>query len=176
MPNWCTNDMNVSGDPVAVAQFVKDMNGDGATKSDEVILDFNAVIPMPRVLTDRENEDGRLITEFPVLGEKQAWYNWQIAHWGVKWGACEPHFSETYTESDESVSYRYETAWTYPEAWIRTVVAFYPHLTFYFYWVEGGMAFCGEANGVDGVLSFTYLDFEETYGTDDEEEEEEVEV
>ena len=142
MPNWCGNILTVTGDPEKVTEFVEQMKGvefdeDGTPKG-EVALDFEAVMPMPRVLKGRKSpsDDGSI-----------TWYDWQTEHWGVKWGSCNSHID---SQEDGKVVYRYDTPWGPAINWIETLISYYPWLSFLAEWEECGMGFAGETAGEDG--------------------------
>lgn len=138
MPNWCENQMVVKGDPERVEQFVEQMKG-LTEKGEEYLLDFEAVIPMPKVLDGRKSpsDDGSI-----------TWYDWQVGHWGVKWGACDVNLS--YDKGSNIAIYDFNTPWGPAIPWQETVIEFYPWLSFTFEWVEWGMCFRGNQSGENG--------------------------
>lgn len=82
--------------------------------SHPTLLSFHRLLPVPADVAARD------------YGAPGGGYEWQKAHWGVKWGASGACLSE---EAD-SLSYSFETAWSAPNAWLQTVSADYPALMF----------------------------------------------
>lgn len=151
MPNWCNCTMTVEGEPEKVAEFVSQMKGvdeDGAV----VALDFEAVMPMPRVLSGRTSPSEGIIN----------WYDWQVANWGVKWGACRSDVSQS--NGDRVAFYTFDTPWGPAVNWQERVIEYYPWLSFSFTWEEWGMMFAGEQHGDKGIAS----DVEERELTEEE--------
>lgn len=142
MPNWCNNTMLVKGTPEQIEEFVEQMvsNSEKGDHTDVSALDFDAVVPMPRVLRGRTSpaDDGSI-----------TWYDWAIDNWGTKWNACAVHI-EQYTKGDNSALYHYKTAWSPAEHWQMKVIECFPWLKFEFYWEEPDMNFCGGMKGKYG--------------------------
>jgi len=145
MPNWCNNTMTVSGDPEKVAEFVEQqkavaLDPDG-TPIGESLLDFDQVVPMPSVLRNRKSpSDDKSIT----------WYEWAVANWGTKWGACDVGYD--YKEGNDTVLYDFSSAWSPPVDWFEKVIEYYPWLDFQLEWEEGGMGFAGKLTGTKGIV------------------------
>ena len=53
-------------------------------------------------------------------------YDWQKAHWGLKWCAS----FATREESESGLTYVFETPWEVPLLWMEKVATDYPLLTF----------------------------------------------
>lgn len=128
MPNWCTNDVDIVGDPETIKQVVdvvknKD-NGSG-------IFQMNDFVPMPQELEE---------TTAPQ--DEPNWYNWRISNWGTKWELDE----ETQMEIEEkSIGLGYNTAWSPNCDFWTTFSRKYPTLKIYHRYYEEGMSFIGEA-------------------------------
>ena len=119
MPNWCVNQVDISGDEAEVAKLVE------FVKSDENSFTFENIVPPPATpmyssdcthnkyvcgcesvaQPDPENEgkfmwviDGKKVeyhgkcpthNEHSFSNHPDNWYNWNITNWGTKWSAGE---------------------------------------------------------------------------------------
>ena len=119
MPNWCVNQVDISGDETEVAKLV------AFVKSDENSFTFENIVPPPATpmyssdcthnkyvcgcesvaQPDPENEgkfmwviDGKKVeyhgkcpthNEHSFSNHPDNWYNWNITNWGTKWSAGE---------------------------------------------------------------------------------------
>jgi hypothetical protein len=119
MPNWCVNQVDISGDEAEVAKLVE------FVKSDENSFTFENIVPPPATpmyssdcthnkyvcgcesvaQPDPENEgkfmwviDGKKVeyhgkcpthNEHSFSNHPDNWYNWNINNWGTKWSAAE---------------------------------------------------------------------------------------
>ena len=127
MPNWCWNELTVSGDDKEVDRFVefaKDKievglnilpNGERVIKYEETVLSFETFIPLP------------------VCG----WdYNWCCKNWGTKWNCNEVEFYNGI--------YSFNTAWSPPAPVIKRMGELFPKLTFHLYYEESGDDYEGD--------------------------------
>lgn len=122
MPNWCTNRLEVSGDPEPLSVFIASVSNSAGS------LDFERGFPSPA------NDDG-----WGSLG-------WRTHYWGTKWNivdqdndaSCQP-----ICRLAKLALWDFETAWTPPEAWVIEVSKNNPALTFSLYYDEGGTNFSG---------------------------------
>tara|TARA_R110000823_G_C15539677_1_gene457949 strand:+ start:81 stop:485 length:405 start_codon:yes stop_codon:yes gene_type:complete len=87
MPNWCENEIRVSGDTKKVKAFMK------FVKSKDQDFDFEKVIPLPKGEWD---------------------YQWCLDNWDTKWNACDVEREYNPKYGDE-VEYTFNTAWSPPE-------------------------------------------------------------
>lgn len=148
MPNWCTNDLHVSGDKEQLRDFVsKSIVNDDFTLS--------GTYPTPAELENetapsyyRGNEHDH---ESRIAFEKREkelkdryghtnWYDWRIQNWGTKWDTS---YASVYMNDDDEFGVSFESAWAPPCRWMRTVAKMYPLLTFKLSYMEEGMCFCG---------------------------------
>lgn len=138
MPNWCNNELVISGDEENVAKaktfILKDNN-----------VDFSILSPMPESITSNKGD---------------MWYNWAMSNWGVKWNVIEGS-----TIAFEG-GYIFSTAWCHPDIWFTNLVdKLYQEgiiVDITLKYAEGGCWFGGEITNDDdgGTISNTYDDDE----------------
>ena len=115
MPNWCQNEITISGDEKEVKEFIKFVS------SKESKFDFNKIYPMPKELEGTVSGSESLKSDeqkakselWNVEYGADNWYDWKILHWGTKW-ELDPSYIEVDDEGDY-VTYRFDTAWSPPE-------------------------------------------------------------
>ena len=113
MPNWCNNNVEISGPKKVIDQIqkivdekhIKDDN-DPNIPEDQGLLDW--MVPMPKELRETQ-ADG---TERKDLLEKYGhsdWYGWANDNWGTKWDI---HEFYGFTRKNEStIEFGFDTAW-----------------------------------------------------------------
>jgi hypothetical protein len=151
MPNWCDNELVVSGPTSEVGRFL------AAAKGEETVLSFERLVPPP--------------AEYPPLPgcEKsdRDWYMWRVTNWGTKWDADEVTVEELDPEQawhDEqsdgdgvdgqlrSVGFTFDTAWGPPREWVVAASAQFPRLRFRLTYWEPCMEFHGYLNAHAGEV------------------------
>jgi hypothetical protein len=134
MPNWCANKLTVTGSVEEVQAFKAKAVGHPPWSEPEGppdVLNFHSLVPLPvEVLT----------TGTPSNNE--AAYQWQLANWGCKWGACDAGIVD---ECESCLVYAFNTAWSPPIPFIQTVAKQWPGLIFVLEYEESGMGFKGLA-------------------------------
>ena len=88
------------------------------------------------------------------------WYDWNVREWGTKWDANDAELDTDLSELDgnlnNSISYRFSTAWSIPEPVFTAMVQQHPTLSFEFSSEEEqgwGAEFCSSDDEEDGVRS-----------------------
>lgn len=122
MADMGENELKISGDIAelrrfrerADARFAPPSERDPYNGNHPTLLSFHRLLPVPADVSVRD------------YGAPGGGYQWQKANWGVKWGASAVHLSE---EAD-SLVYSFETPWSAPLAFLQSVSADYPALTF----------------------------------------------
>lgn len=129
MPNWCENELTVSGKGLFVGAFLEGVRGE------EGVLDFQRVVPIPD----------------EVKVGSSALVAWAYDNWGTKWNAVEPSGQVLdMARGRRKVTLRFDTAWSPPLPVVRKLISDYPLLDFTLRYWEGGMQFRGELRGRRG--------------------------
>ena len=164
MPNWCNNQLVITGDYKERERFILATQTaivDSVGDSKYEILD--RLYPCPHELEETmsggfgKNEDGTKRPEQIELERKQAenfakygakdWYDWKNTNWGTKWGDC-----DTYNEDHDTdrTVFRFDSAWSPPIEGITHISTLFPTLSFVLIYEEGGMGYYGVATIENG--------------------------
>ena len=135
MPNWCNNELQVSGPAEDLAKFKQQAVGHspwGTPAKDEKPsrLNFHNLVPVPEHILK--------------LGYVNAGYDWEVKHWGARWGACDVELGD---ESELSICYHFDTAWAPAVPFVENACKKWPSLQFILDYDEPGMAFKGICKG-----------------------------
>jgi hypothetical protein len=166
MPNWCNNEVNISGETEEVQrfkEFVRDKDLDRIA-DDGNPFSFNSILPMPKelkgtrspatIVTQEEYDswvdDTNLGVGKPITQEMSDrfnkeygyanWYDWQIENWGTKWDASEAVLDEW---DEDSLFYTFDTAWSPPEGIYNELTKLFPNLSISWFYREDGMQTAG---------------------------------
>lgn len=143
MPNWCVNQVDISGDEAEVAKLVE------FVKSDDSAFTFENIVPPPtsgfysanashnefvcgcksESAPDPENEglfmwviDGKKVGfqdpcpthgEPAIVNHPDNWYQWNMRNWGTKWSAAEVWHDRT----DDGGNVAGNTSYNFDTAW-----------------------------------------------------------
>jgi hypothetical protein len=139
MPNWCDNNLTVTGDAEAIKRFVAGItNEDGSIEILKNLVPFPTELEGGDILDHNGNAVGQAFTD--------EGYNWCLRNWGTKWGDIETEI----TVNDDYLVLKYETAWSPALAGIERISRLFPTLTFQTDWVEEGLQSIGAASYQDG--------------------------
>lgn len=134
MPNWCSNELTVSGTEQDVAAFVgKATTGSGS-------LSLECVRPTP----DFEGADDD--------SSMPNWYRWRVANWGTKWDISDDDEPVIADESEGCRVWRFLSAWSPPVAAVGFAAAEHPRLRFDLKYDEPGNNFAGETVWAGGEV------------------------
>ena len=128
MPNWIHNRLIVTGESRELSRFVAAAE---AVEIDEETgertpLDFERHLPTPHeLLAGARGPHGSPVR---VPYGDDGWFHWRRENWGTKWNAMWP--SREGDARGGIVAYKFATAWTPPEAWLRSVSELHPELVF----------------------------------------------
>jgi len=147
MPNWCENDLIISGAPDDVEEFVEFAKGneawdDEARKSP---LDANKFVPYPK--------------EYASVGGYGVFnYNWCINNWGSKWNFIRVEITDDYVDSGiREIIYAFDSAWSPMTPVILAMGKAFPKLKFNLEYYEGRGGFRGWFNVKNGQITRDHI-------------------
>jgi hypothetical protein len=160
MPNWCSNELTISGDKEAISRFVA-----GVKKGDsQELMLIESYLPTPEELTvtmsgsfgDKNSPEALELaakqkSNIEKYGHKD-WYDWNCANWGTKWSDGETDGGDIYNDGT-TVSYSFQSPWGPPEEAFRQISAMFPELTFVLSYEEEGMGFYGATSFFNGEVA-----------------------
>ena len=155
MPNWCLNNLSVTGSKAGITLFRKWLGEDGFT--------LQKIKPMPAELektTAPNPHPGS--KESKALVEKYGsdnWYDWNVKNWGTKWDV-----EAEINDDDGLCMISFDSAWSPPIDAIAELSKQFPKLHFSLKYFEPGCVFAGEANCKAGKVNDNFYE-----GTDNEE-------
>jgi len=159
MPNWVSNTINVSGSAEEIKNFKERASqpyatnwGGEAGQEHQVLSFMNFIAPPQEAIASGEYwgthgwKDGEHSGQTP-----NNWYNFNNREWGTKWDASDVDITD---ESENHLTYYFQTAWGIPEPVFMVMVAEHPKLDFKFNCVEE-QGWGAEYEGVDGDFMTT---------------------
>lgn len=127
MPNWCNNNITISGDEGTIRTLtavLKSLKTDDEEQSSDV---FKSLIGLPQHMSDGDY--------------KEKWYDTNIGWFGTKWDISYDEHAFTFTKNE--ISFFCETAWSPPIPFLQNLCEMYKVNANLFY-SEGGVGFAGE--------------------------------
>jgi hypothetical protein len=153
MPNWCSNNLEITGEKEALAKFVAAVVSTDPKSEDEYDILKN-LVPCPAELLDTEKKFPGSNTEREKLNLKmygyKDWYDWSVANWDTKWPETETSMTR---QDDDCVGFRFLTAWSPPIAAFKTISGMYPALTFILSYQGEGFDYVGATSFFDGEIA-----------------------
>ena len=175
MPNWCMNDLTVSGDAEELKRFVFATQGLPAKyppqeweksfpreEPKDPFFCFNALVPTPEAVLqigyDGHNKLPKDALRYALTGrsfEPIDGYHWNIQNWGTKWDVYRDRLTPEdmgWQEGCDSISFSFDTAWTPPVFWFERMTEIFPTLYFKLHYEEPGCYFAGDLIYEDGNI------------------------
>jgi len=187
MPNWCHNNITISGNPEDMLEFFKKSKspkykgGDLEKWVNTQKFTLRSWLPMPRTFKDWDTTNSpkrrdqfksdeayhRYMTNWNRAQTYQmkkygciGWYQYNYNTLGCKWDAE----LELIDYALDAVLFVCDTPWNAPREWMRTLIKENPTLLFDLEGVEPGMAFKEIVSGGNGIVD---VDTSEEYQEDD---------
>ena len=143
MPNWCENNLEVTGPNESLDKFRKVSRGKYSEEGKLYDLIMDSTVPMPNhIYQDSLGEKER------ELYGRDNWYDWSIENWGTKWDIN----GKLIHKDKECLQYEFDSAWSPPIEWLKKVSKVFPDLYFELEYSEPNMDFAGTAQAHDGEL------------------------
>ena len=139
MPNWCDNQVTITGPNSVIDKIEKIVNEE---KDAGGLLNF--FHPMPKELRDTTadgSEDKKMIEKYGYSD----WYGWATDNWGTKWDISEFYGveRELTPDGDSMISFAFSSAWAPPIGAYEYFLAKNEDCTLEAHYYEGGCDFMG---------------------------------
>lgn len=148
MPNWCENDLTVTGPTPRVREFQEFARSKEG--GEHMPIDFERFVSYPKEWDELDRardawfNDPNRQGEMPPDGYNAGGYDWCIQHWGTKWNAHRGELGGEYEyEGTLTVTLHFSTAWSPPRPIILKASELFPELEFDLRYFERGAAFNG---------------------------------
>ena len=162
MPNWCENDLRVSGKKEDLKKFIKFMKGENGN------LDFNSFVPYPAKYRKMDEEYNKIQMMNEIKremffslhpkkrdmkdGYNAGGYEWCCNNWGTKWNAANVDMQKFSALSETVVLINFDTAWSPPVQIVLSMSKKFPMLHFSLEYFEGGAAYKGALDCEKGEI------------------------
>ena len=166
MPNWCYQHAEVRGSNAQLRRFIdairieKTPEWEALPSYERIDWDLNQLFPIPNELHETvsggyaPNDDGTKSEKQIALEEQREkniakyghkdWYDWALANWDTKWGACQVSFDEdTFDDTSTSIHLYWESAWGPAVGLIKKISEQFDELLFGFHMTEEANFFAG---------------------------------
>ena len=145
MPNWCNNQVEISG-PSKIIDQIEKIVDEKKNKECQGLLEW--MWPMPKDLRGTM-ADG---TERKDLVKKYGhsdWYSWSNENWGTKWDVNE--FYGFHRNDKETITFGFDTAWAPPITCFANWLANNEECSVKLWYYEPGCDFAGVWDGDEDV-------------------------
>ena len=147
MPNWCFNDLRVSGPAADLKRSqnqAREVAAPQRTEHEPVpeVFSFQSLLPIPPELIGANSQG--------------AARDWCLLHWGCRSRAVRT--VQASTTRDAGVIYQFETPWSPPVPFLRKLSVLWPSLVFALNYEEPLAGFRGSARAAAGVMKHFCID------------------
>lgn len=134
MPNWCSNQLTITGSPKEIAKLIKKVEITKSEATDnhlESIFSCHRIIPRP-------------------INKQDDWYEWNVANWGSKWDLNDVTLRGD-VDSKE-ITYYFESAWSPISPVVEALAKEFKKLSFAYTFYETGSDYWGEVEYKKGEV------------------------
>jgi hypothetical protein len=148
MPNWCDNQITITGPNSVIDKIEKIVKEE---KADKGLLNF--MYPMPKELEDTEG-----------MSKKPNWYDWRVDNWSTKWDINEFYGVD---RKDDTISFAFSSAWAPPIGAYEHFLEKNEKCSLKAYYYEGGCDFAGLwEDGIDDCIAPSDFNSDDDYWKD----------
>ena len=155
MPNWCENELRITGPPEEMDRFVREAQGTArrygpmrkdASPPEKQMLCFHKLFPVPTELLKRSyGADMEHERDLPAIDGCTCGADWEIKYWGCKWGVSNENCQMTTAPDDDiEAGYWFLTAWSPATGFFEHMSKMFPKLRFELTYRELGLGFKGQ--------------------------------
>ena len=138
MPNWCDNQVTITGPNSVIDKIEKIVKEEDSTNG---LLNYMS--PMPAELRDT-TADGSKDEEMIKKHGYSDWYGWAVDNWGTKWEVCEFYGVD---RQGDTISFGFSSAWSPPinayQTFLINMSEQKQDVSVKAYYYEGGCDFMG---------------------------------
>ena len=152
MPNWCDNQITITGPNSVIDKIEKIVQEDDSHENTGLL---NFMKPMPKQLQDTTSPSSSADKPQPMVEGFDNWYDWRVENWSTKWEVCEfygvdrQYLSEQ-NEGESTITFGFSSAWAPPIGAYDKFMESGHNVEIKAYYYEGGCDFMGEwDNGHD---------------------------
>jgi hypothetical protein len=145
MPNYCDNELTVSGSNNDIDRFYQE---------NKLSIEEARALEVD----DSEEKELSFLKSVPIPSDEQNCSR-HVLEWGTKWDASEIHSDKTDTE----IRYYFQTAWSPPVAWLEKTSQRYPNLEFEMESKEPGCDFYVHVIVKNGEQTFSKMSTYQEY-------------
>ena len=148
MPNWCDNQITITGPNSVIDKIEKIVKEDDSHEKNGLLNFFH---PMPKELEGTTSPSSSADKPQPMVEGFDCWYDWRVEKWSTKWEVCEFYGVD---RQGDTISFGFSSAWSPPinayEKFIISSSEKKQDVSIKAYYYEGGCDFMGEwDNGND---------------------------
>ena len=151
MPNWCDNQLSITGPNSVIDKIEKIVKDDDSHENNGLLNFFH---PMPKELEGTTSPSSSAKKPQPMVEGFDNWYDWRVENWGTKWELCEFYgvdrqYHSEQSEGESTISFGFSSAWAPPIGAYEKFLENNSDCSVRAFYYEGGCDFMGEWN--DGV-------------------------
>ena len=151
MPNWCDNQLSITGPNSVIDKIEKIVKADDTHENTGLLHFFH---PMPKELEGTTSPSSSAKKPQPMIDGFDCWYDWRVENWGTKWELCEFYgvdrqYHSEQSEGESTISFGFSSAWAPPINAYEKFLENNSDCSVRAFYYEGGCDFMGEWN--DGV-------------------------
>ena len=152
MPNWCDNQLSITGPNSVIDKIEKIVKEDDSHKENGLLNFFH---PMPKELEGTTSPSSSTKKPQPMIDGFDCWYDWRCHNWSTKWEVCEFYgvdrqYHSEQSEGESTISFGFSSAWAPPINAYEKFLENNSDCSVRAFYYEGGCDFMGEwYDGVD---------------------------